>query len=103
MKVHHLRPAEGSKRERTRKGRGISAGKGKTAGRGTKGWGARHTPKLGFEIVRCPTRSVEAEGFLANRQYSVVNVGELGKIFPARVRSIRRRCTSTDSCSRGAG
>ena len=41
MKLHDLQPAEGSKKKRTRVGRGISAGKGKTAGRGTKGQGAR--------------------------------------------------------------
>jgi large subunit ribosomal protein L15 len=41
MKLHDLQPTEGSKKKRTRVGRGISAGKGKTAGRGTKGQGAR--------------------------------------------------------------
>lgn len=41
MKLHDLQPDKGSKKKRTRVGRGISAGKGKTAGRGTKGAGAR--------------------------------------------------------------
>jgi large subunit ribosomal protein L15 len=41
MKLHDLQPAEGAKKKRTRVGRGIAAGKGKTAGRGTKGQGAR--------------------------------------------------------------
>jgi len=41
MKLHDLRPAPGSKRRRKRVGRGIAAGQGKTAGRGTKGQGAR--------------------------------------------------------------
>ena len=41
MKLHDLRPQEGSKKGRKRVGRGISAGQGKTAGRGTKGQGAR--------------------------------------------------------------
>jgi large subunit ribosomal protein L15 len=41
MKIHDLVPQEGSKKERKRVGRGISAGQGKTAGRGTKGQGAR--------------------------------------------------------------
>jgi large subunit ribosomal protein L15 len=41
MKLHDLKPNEGSKKERKRVGRGISAGQGKTAGRGTKGQGAR--------------------------------------------------------------
>ncbi len=41
MKLHDLRPNEGSKKQRKRVGRGIAAGQGKTAGRGTKGQGAR--------------------------------------------------------------
>ena len=41
MKLHELKPQEGSKKNRKRVGRGISAGQGKTAGRGTKGEGAR--------------------------------------------------------------
>ncbi|MAS37634.1 MAG: 50S ribosomal protein L15 [Anaerolineaceae bacterium] len=41
MKLHDLQPAKGSTKKKTRVGRGISAGKGKTAGRGTKGQGAR--------------------------------------------------------------
>ncbi len=41
MKLHDLKPEEGSKKNRKRVGRGISAGQGKTAGRGTKGQGAR--------------------------------------------------------------
>lgn len=41
MKLHDLKPNEGSKKNRKRVGRGIAAGQGKTAGRGTKGQGAR--------------------------------------------------------------
>lgn len=41
MKLHDLRPAEGAKKDRKRIGRGISAGGGKTAGKGTKGQNAR--------------------------------------------------------------
>jgi large subunit ribosomal protein L15 len=41
MKLHDLKPQEGSKKPRKRVGRGISAGQGKTAGRGTKGQGSR--------------------------------------------------------------
>lgn len=41
MKLHDLQPNPGSKKKKTRVGRGIAAGKGKTAGRGTKGAGAR--------------------------------------------------------------
>lgn len=41
MKLHDLKPQAGAKKERKRVGRGIAAGQGKTAGRGTKGQGAR--------------------------------------------------------------
>lgn len=41
MRLHDLRPAEGSRKRKRRVGRGIAAGQGKTAGRGTKGTGAR--------------------------------------------------------------
>ncbi len=41
MKLHDLKPREGTRKKRKRVGRGISAGQGKTAGRGTKGQGAR--------------------------------------------------------------
>jgi large subunit ribosomal protein L15 len=41
MKLHDLKPNEGAKKSRKRVGRGIAAGQGKTAGRGTKGQGAR--------------------------------------------------------------
>lgn len=41
MKLHDLKPARGSKKKKNRVGRGIAAGQGKTAGRGTKGQGAR--------------------------------------------------------------
>lgn len=42
MKLHDLQPAPGSKKHKKRVGRGIAAGQGKTAGRGTKGEGARN-------------------------------------------------------------
>ena len=48
LKLHHLRPAKGAKKEKTRKGL-CEGSKGKTAGRGTKGTGARTTTRLGFE------------------------------------------------------
>ena len=49
MKVHDLKPAEGSTKRRKRVGRGIGGKGGKTAGRGTKGQGARDTIPVGFE------------------------------------------------------
>ena len=54
MKVHELRPPAGSTRARRRVGRGIGGKGGKTAGRGTKGQGARDTIPLGFEGGQLP-------------------------------------------------
>src|SRR5579871_780242 len=54
MKVHDLRPAPGSTRPRRRVGRGIAGKGGKTAGRGTKGQGARDTIPVGFEGGQLP-------------------------------------------------
>jgi large subunit ribosomal protein L15 len=87
MKLHHLRPAEGSTRPRKRVGRGRSAGQGKTAGRGTKGWGAKHNPKLGFEGGQMPLqrRVPKLKGFTnVNRvEWAVVNVDRLAEAFDA--------------------
>ena len=83
MKLHDLRPAEGSRKERTRVGRGIAAGKGKTAGRGTKGQKARAGGSIPpwFEGGQTPLhmRIPKLRGF-KNRfkiQYEVVNVGAI--------------------------
>lgn len=54
MKLHDLRPPAGSHRARRRVGRGIAGKGGKTAGRGTKGQGARDTIPLGFEGGQLP-------------------------------------------------
>jgi large subunit ribosomal protein L15 len=54
MKIHDLKPAEGSNRRRKRVGRGIGGKGGKTAGRGTKGQGARDTIPVGFEGGQLP-------------------------------------------------
>ena len=85
MKLHHLKPAEGATAKRRRVGRGRAAGQGKTAGRGTKGWGARHTPKLGFEGGQMPLqrRVPKLKGFTnPNRvEYAVVNIETLARVF----------------------
>ena len=85
MKLHHLRPAEGSSHRRRRLGRGKAAGQGKTAGRGTKGYKARHNPKLGFEGGQLPLqrRVPKLKGFTnPNRvAWAVVNVGSLAEAF----------------------
>jgi len=54
MRVDDLRPPAGSHRQRRRVGRGISGKGGKTAGRGTKGQGARDTIPIGFEGGQLP-------------------------------------------------
>lgn len=85
MKLHHLRPAEGATRGRRRVGRGRAAGQGKTAGRGTKGYGARHQPKLGFEGGQMPLqrRVPKLKGFtnLGRQEFAVVNVARLSQVF----------------------
>ena len=85
MKLHHLKPAEGSKKDPKRVGRGRGGAGGKTAGRGTKGWGARHNPKLGFEGGQMPLqrRVPKLKGFKnPNRvEYAVVNLETLEKYF----------------------
>ncbi|HMC36522.1 MAG TPA: 50S ribosomal protein L15 [Actinomycetota bacterium] len=85
MKLHHLKPAPGSRRDRKRVGRGKAAGQGKTAGRGTKGYKARHQPKQGFEGGQMPLarRVPKLKGFTnPNRvEYSAVNVRRLSEVF----------------------
>ncbi len=85
MKLHHLRPAPGATRPRKRVGRGKAAGQGKTAGRGTKGYKARHQPKLGFEGGQMPLqrRVPKLKGFRnPNRvEHAVVNVEALARAF----------------------
>jgi large subunit ribosomal protein L15 len=83
MKLHDLRPADGSRTERTRVGRGIAAGKGKTAGRGTKGQKARAGGSIPpwFEGGQTPlhVRIPKLRGF-KNRfklVYEVVNIGDI--------------------------
>ncbi|MEX2457659.1 MAG: 50S ribosomal protein L15 [Actinomycetota bacterium] len=81
MKLHHLKPAPGSKRPRRRVGRGIAAGQGKTAGRGTKGYLARNNSKQGFEGGQMPlTRRVPKWRGFTNpnkEEWAVVNVERL--------------------------
>jgi large subunit ribosomal protein L15 len=85
VKIHHLKPAPGAHRAKTRKGRGEAAGKGKTAGRGTKGSGARGTIPAGFEGGQMPLqrRLPKLPGFTPrNRvEFVTVNVSELDVAF----------------------
>lgn len=85
MKLHDLRPAPGSRRVRTRVGRGIAAGKGKTAGRGTKGQKARAGASIPpwFEGGQTPihVRVPKLRGFRNRLKivYAVVNVGQISE------------------------
>jgi large subunit ribosomal protein L15 len=86
LRIHHLRPAPGSRTERTRVGRG-EASKGKTAGRGTKGTKARGHVHIGFEGGQMPLqrRVPKLRGFSNARfktTYQVVNTGRLTELYP---------------------
>lgn len=82
MKIHELKPARGSRRKRTRLGRGIGSGKGKTCGRGQKGQKSRSGSSLGrgFEGGQMPLyRRVPKRGFtnVFKKDIVTLNVGDL--------------------------
>jgi large subunit ribosomal protein L15 len=86
LRLHHLRPAPGSRTARTRVGRGEGS-KGKTAGRGTKGTKARHQVPASFEGGQMPIhrRLPQLPGFsnyLFKTTYQVVNTGRLAELYP---------------------
>jgi large subunit ribosomal protein L15 len=85
LKLHHLRPAPGAKTAKTRVGRG-EAGKGKTAGRGTKGSKARGQVSAGFEGGQMPLhmRLPKLKGFTnrSRTEYQVVNLDRIALLFP---------------------
>ncbi len=85
LKVHHLRPAPGSKTPKTRVGRGEGS-KGKTAGRGTKGQKARYQIPARFEGGQMPLhmRLPKLRGFKNpfRTEYQVVNLDKLTDLFP---------------------
>ena len=84
MKVHDLKPAEGSKKTAKRVGRGIGGKGGKTAGRGTKGQRARNTVARGFEGGQMPLkqRVPKLRGFNNpfRVEYQAVNLHTLADI-----------------------
>ena len=86
LKVHHLRPAPGAKSPKIRVGRGEAGRRGKTAGRGTKGSGARHNVPENFEGGQMPLhmRLPTLRGFKNpfREEYQVVNLERLGQLFP---------------------
>ncbi len=84
MKVHDLRPPKGANRQRRRVGRGIAGKGGKTAGRGTKGQGARDTIPMGFEGGQLPLlqRIPKLRGFTNpfRVEYTPVNLSALDAV-----------------------
>jgi len=84
MKPHELRSAPGATKRRKRVGRGEASGKGKTAGRGTKGTKARNTVRLGFEGGQMPLarRVPKLKGFRPPRRrvYGSVNLSQLSRV-----------------------
>jgi large subunit ribosomal protein L15 len=85
LKLHHLRPAPGSKTAKTRVGRGEGS-KGKTAGRGTKGTKARYQVPVAFEGGQMPIhmRLPKLKGFKNpfKVEFQVVNLDKLNELFP---------------------
>lgn len=84
MKLHELKPAEGSRKVRNRVGRGIGSGNGKTAGRGHKGQNSRSGGgvRLGFEGGQNPLyRRLPKRGFTnpTRKEYSIVNIETLNR------------------------
>lgn len=87
IKLHHLKPPEGSNKDKKRVARGDRGRGGKTAGRGTKGTGARGTVPESFEGGQVPLvrRQPKQRGFNnPNKvEFSVINVGRLDGLFEA--------------------
>mgnify|MGYP001219745819 CR=1 FL=1 len=84
MKLNELQAAEGSRILRSRKGRGRSAGNGKTSGRGQKGQKARSKTRLGFEGGQMPLyRRIPKRGFtnINRKEYALVNLSTLNDRF----------------------
>lgn len=91
MKLHELRPAPGARRDSKRVGRGIGSGRGRTAGRGTKGQKARSGGAKGpaFEggqtplVRRLPKRGFSNAPF--RRELAIVNLEALNRFEPGTV------------------
>ena len=84
MKLHELKPAEGSRKVRNRVGRGIGSGNGKTAGKGHKGQNARSGGGVrpGFEGGQNPLfRRLPKRGFtnINRKEYAIVNLEALNR------------------------
>ena len=98
LRFHHLKPTPGSTKQKLRKGRGEAGKRGKTAGRGTKGTGARKTVPAFFEGGQIPLyrRIPKVRGLKnqAKMAYVVVNLAELeeraveGEVTPDTLREL---------------
>ena len=86
LKAHHLRPAPGAHKPKIRVGRGEAGRRGKTAGRGTKGSGARGNVPESFEGGQMPLhmRIPKLRGFSNPFRvaYQVVNLARIAELFP---------------------
>lgn len=85
MKLNELSPPKGSRKTRKRLGRGVGSGKGKTAGRGTKGQNSRSGGGVrhGFEGGQMPLhRRLPKRGFtnIFKKKIAVINVRDLSKL-----------------------
>ena len=104
MKIHDLKPPPGSKKAPSRVGRGIGGKGGKTAGRGTKGQGARNTVAAGFEGGQMPLHSAcpKLKGFNNpfRVEYQGVNLDTL-EASTGSTRSPRRRSTAKGLVHKG--
>ncbi|KAL2528167.1 Ribosomal protein L18e/L15 superfamily protein [Forsythia ovata] len=86
LALNDLRDNKGARKQKTRKGRGIGSGKGKTAGRGHKGQKARGTMKFGFEGGQTPLRRrLPKRGFKNpfSLTFQPVGLGKIGKLINA--------------------
>ena len=84
MRLNELSPAKGSRKARTRKGRGVGSGKGKTAGRGTKGHNSRSGGGVrpGFEGGQMPLhRRLPKRGFtnIFKERIAIINIHDLSR------------------------
>jgi large subunit ribosomal protein L15 len=84
MKLHELKPAEGSRKERNRVGRGIGSGNGKTSGRGHNGQNSRSGggTRLGFEGGQNPLyRRLPKRGFSnpTRKVFAILNLDQLNR------------------------
>jgi len=91
MNLSNLKPAQGSRKDRKRIGRGPGSGWGKTAGRGSKGQlqGSGYSRKRGFEGGQMPlTRRIPKRGFtnIHRVELTIVNLDRLAKLRKEEIR-----------------